>query len=69
MRGSPASGGNGLFRVDESSGEAPVLCTACRLNRAIPDLSIAQNGELWRRIEIAKRRLVSQRRLSPGAAP
>ncbi|MCP5281129.1 MAG: putative zinc-binding peptidase [Rhodoferax sp.] len=38
------------------------LCRACRLNRTIPDLNDAQhpeNGELWGRIELAKRRLVS----------
>ncbi|MBC7699371.1 putative zinc-binding metallopeptidase [Aquabacterium sp.] len=36
------------------------LCQACRLNRTIPDLSNLENQELWRRIETAKRRLVSQ---------
>jgi len=36
------------------------LCQACRLNRTIPDLSDPENQELWRRIETAKRRLVSQ---------
>ena len=35
------------------------LCAACRLNRTIPDLSVAENGALWHLIEIAKRRLVS----------
>jgi len=38
------------------------LCRACRLNRTIPDLSDPQhpdNGLLWGRIEMAKRRLVS----------
>jgi hypothetical protein len=38
------------------------LCRACRLNRTIPDLNDAQhpeNGTLWARIELAKRRLVS----------
>jgi hypothetical protein len=34
-------------------------CVACRLNRTIPDLHIADNAELWRRVEAAKRRLVS----------
>ncbi|HET9645291.1 MAG TPA: putative zinc-binding metallopeptidase, partial [Burkholderiaceae bacterium] len=37
-----------------------VLCRACRLNRTIPDLSVPENVELWRRVEGAKRRLVSQ---------
>jgi hypothetical protein len=35
------------------------LCISCGLNRTIPDLSIPQNAECWRRIELAKRRLVS----------
>lgn len=37
-----------------------VLCIACSLNRTIPDLSIAENHERWRKVEIAKRRLVAQ---------
>ncbi|WP_454692704.1 zinc-binding metallopeptidase family protein [Achromobacter aloeverae] len=36
------------------------LCRACRLNRVIPNLSSAENRELWLKIESAKRRLVSQ---------
>lgn len=38
------------------------LCRACRLNRTIPDLADPNhpdNGELWGRVEMAKRRLVS----------
>ena len=38
------------------------LCKACRLNRTIPDLNDAahpDNGVLWGRIELAKRRLFS----------
>lgn len=39
------------------------LCRACRLNRTIPNLTDpekgAENGELWRRIEAPKRRLVA----------
>lgn len=38
------------------------MCRACRLNRTIPDLSNPEqpdNGYLWGRIELAKRRLVS----------
>ena len=38
------------------------LCRACRLNRTIPDLNDPQhpdNGELWGRVEQAKRRMVS----------
>lgn len=37
-----------------------VLCLACSLNQTIPDLSIRQNHELWRKVETAKRRLVAQ---------
>ncbi|MBI5719939.1 MAG: putative zinc-binding metallopeptidase [Burkholderiales bacterium] len=36
------------------------LCRACRLNRTIPDLDEGDNALLWSRIEVAKRRLVSQ---------
>lgn len=38
------------------------LCRACRLNRTIPDLADPKhpnNGALWGRVELAKRRLVS----------
>lgn len=35
------------------------MCISCRLNRTIPDLSMAENGVLWGRLEGAKRRLVS----------
>jgi hypothetical protein len=33
------------------------FCVACRHNRTVPDLSEERNVSLWRRIEIAKRRL------------
>ncbi|QBZ88894.1 hypothetical protein EPZ47_09270 [Pseudomonas viciae] len=36
------------------------LCVACSLNRTIPDLSIPENPERWRKVETAKRRLVAQ---------
>lgn len=36
------------------------LCIACRLNRAIPDLSIPGNDRRWAKLETAKRRLVAQ---------
>jgi hypothetical protein len=41
--------------VPAASGER--FCAACRHNRTIPDLTDQRNVELWRRIEIAKRRL------------
>ncbi len=35
------------------------FCTACRLNRTIPDLTIIGNRQLWARMESAKRRLLA----------
>jgi hypothetical protein len=55
---SPA-GCNWLVSGLELDGNPRQLCIACRLNRTIPDLSIAENGVLWGRLEAAKRRLVS----------
>ncbi|HYF34571.1 MAG TPA: putative zinc-binding metallopeptidase [Prosthecobacter sp.] len=34
------------------------LCMACQLNRTIPDLSLAENLPLWRKMENAKRRTI-----------
>ncbi|HSC67804.1 MAG TPA: putative zinc-binding peptidase [Cellvibrio sp.] len=34
------------------------FCVACQLNRTIPDLSLANNVDLWKRMETEKRRLV-----------
>ena len=48
---------NWLVPVDAKSQS---LCISCRLNRTIPDLTIAENGVNWQRIELAKRRLVSE---------
>jgi hypothetical protein len=42
------------------AGDTAPRCVACRLNRTIPDLSRDDNALLWQRIEVAKRRLVSQ---------
>ncbi len=33
-------------------------CLACRLNKTIPDMSIAGNQERWIRVEAAKRRMI-----------
>ncbi len=55
---SPA-GCNWLVNADGARGRAQ-LCEACALNLAIPDLEQADNQVLWRRMEKAKRRLVSQ---------
>lgn len=56
--GSPA-GCNWLVEAGEPGQPAQPLCISCRLNRTIPDLSLAENQVLWGRIETAKRRLVS----------
>jgi hypothetical protein len=45
---------NWLVPSDESSS----FCRACRHNRTIPDLSAVDNLAFWRRIEVAKRRLI-----------
>lgn len=34
------------------------LCRSCRLNLIIPDLSVSGNLERWRRLEMAKRRVI-----------
>lgn len=52
---SPA-GCNWLTRADEDE----TLCRSCRLNQTIPVLSDPDNAAWWRKIENAKRRLVSQ---------
>ncbi len=52
---------NWLVPADGSQ-NGMLLCRACRLNRVIPDLNDpahADNGMLWGRMELAKRRLVS----------
>ena len=36
------------------------FCTACELNRTIPDLSDAENFPKWQKLEVAKHRLVYQ---------
>ena len=52
---SPA-GCNWLVRADEEDS----LCQSCRLNNTIPNLDDPDNCRWWRKIENAKRRLVSQ---------
>jgi hypothetical protein len=44
----------------DTQGLAPGYCLACSVTRTIPDLSLESNGELWRKLETAKRRLISQ---------
>jgi len=43
-----------------SHGLAEGFCLACSTTRTIPDLSVAGNDVLWRKLETAKRRLLSQ---------
>ena len=45
--------------VPLADSEQHPLCRCCRLNRMIPDQSIDANAHLWRKVELAKRRLVS----------
>jgi hypothetical protein len=54
-----AAGCNWLVSETELETNPRQMCIACRLNRTIPDLTIAENGVLWSRLEAAKRRLVS----------
>jgi len=52
-----------LLREGEApdpAGLAPGYCLSCSVTRTIPDLSIEANGERWRKLEHAKRRLISQ---------
>ena len=53
----PREGDDPAFNTD---GLVPGLCLSCSVTRTIPDLSIESNGELWRKLELAKRRLISQ---------
>lgn len=53
----PRSGDRASFCTD---GMAPGFCLSCSTTRTIPDLSVAGNSELWRKLELAKRRLLSQ---------
>ena len=46
---------NWLVPVNESS----PWCIACRLNRTVPSLNSREDGTLWRRVEAAKRRVIS----------
>ena len=45
---------NWMVRADDAN----ALCRSCRMTRTIPDLTQPGNQEVWRRLEIAKRRLI-----------
>jgi len=53
------SGCNWLVPLEPASTAERRFCVACALNRTVPDLSVAENGRLWGRVETAKRRLIS----------
>ena len=53
----PREGDDPAFNVE---GLAPGFCLSCSVTRTIPDLSVENNGNLWRNLELAKRRLISQ---------
>jgi len=53
----PRDGDDASFTAE---GLAPGFCLSCSATRTIPDLSIETNGNLWRKLEQAKRRLLSQ---------
>lgn len=36
----------------------PAFCAACRLNRTVPDLTVPEALQQWRRMEAAKRRVI-----------
>ena len=53
----PRDGDDAAFTT---AGLAPRYCLSCSATRTIPDLSLQGNGELWRKLEQSKRRLMSQ---------
>lgn len=53
----PREGDDADFNTD---GLAPGFCLSCSVTRTIPDLSTEGNGVLWRKLELGKRRLLSQ---------
>lgn len=44
--------------VSEGAGEPAKFCDYCRFNETVPDLTVDSNREMWRRLEVAKRRLL-----------
>jgi hypothetical protein len=45
---------------DATGGEGSRYCLSCSATRTIPDLSLKGGGKRWRKLEQAKRRLISQ---------
>ncbi|AMM24996.1 zinc-binding metallopeptidase family protein [Variovorax sp. PAMC 28711] len=57
MAPAPREGDDDAFNVD---GLAAGFCLSCSVTRTIPDQSVEGNGRQWRKLEQAKRRLISQ---------
>ncbi|MEJ8814959.1 putative zinc-binding metallopeptidase [Variovorax ureilyticus] len=53
----PREGDDPSFNTD---GLTAGMCLACSVTRTIPDLAVEGNGDRWRSLELAKRRLLSQ---------
>lgn len=49
---------NGVCNWLLPASEEATLCECCELNRHIPDLSVPDQADAWRRLEFAKHRLV-----------
>src|SRR5450830_1182697 len=49
---------NWMIDDAEEHAEEEVLCASCRLTTVIPALETGQNRTLWKRLEVAKRRLL-----------
>jgi hypothetical protein len=49
---------NRCCAVPDDGGEPAKFCDYCRFNDTVPDLTITGNREMWRRLEVAKRRLL-----------
>ena len=54
-----AAGCNWLVAATDAGEPGLALCRSCRLDRTLPDLTRKQHRLWWRRIELAKRRLVA----------
>ncbi|RZL63120.1 MAG: hypothetical protein EOP81_13865 [Variovorax sp.] len=57
MAPAPREGDDPSFNVN---GLAAGFCLSCSVTRTIPDQSVEGNGRQWRKLEQAKRRLISQ---------
>ena len=47
---------NWLIPVQKDGTTKSQLCLSCSLNKTIPDLSVAEHTDLWRTMEVSKRR-------------